>query len=128
MWRPIAERLALYNEALAGRSGHHMPLVLVLRSNTDAIIGGLWSGISFSYLHIEMLFVPEALRNKGLGTQLLQLAERKAAERGCSGAWLQACSCGAPEFYEHRKALREYAKSWGLFVGSLKPCGRGWQG
>ena len=102
MWRAIAEPLALYNEALAGRSGHHMPLVLVLRSNTDAIIGGLWSRISFTYLHIEMLFVPEALRNKGLGTQLLQLAERKAAERGCSGAWLQAYSFGAPDFYEHR--------------------------
>jgi hypothetical protein len=31
MWRAIAEPLALDNEALAGRSGHHMPLVLVLR-------------------------------------------------------------------------------------------------
>jgi hypothetical protein len=57
-WRAIAEPLARYNEALAGRSGHHMPLVLVLRSNSDAIVGGLWSRISFTYLHIEMLFVP----------------------------------------------------------------------
>jgi GNAT superfamily N-acetyltransferase len=102
MWRAIAEPLALHNEAPAGGSGHHMPLVLVLRSNTDAIVGGLWGRINFSYLHIEMLFVPEALRNKGLGTQLLQLAERKAAERGCSGVWLQAYSFGALDFYEHR--------------------------
>jgi len=100
MWHAIAEPLARYNETLAGPS-HRMLLVYGLME-ADELIGGLWGITSYRHLHIEMLFIPQSLRNKGLGTELLHRAETEAVARGCSAAWIEAYSFGAVEFYQHR--------------------------
>ena len=65
------------------------------------------------WLQVEMLFVLEALRGRGLGARLLALAEEEAVRRGCHGAWLKTMSFLDPAFYERRgyrifTALEDY--------------------
>jgi GNAT superfamily N-acetyltransferase len=45
----------------------------------DAIVAPGW-------LFVELLFVPESLRGKGIGAELLARAENEAIARGCHSA------------------------------------------
>jgi GNAT superfamily N-acetyltransferase len=76
------------------------PLVVLLRSHDNDVLGGLWGRMSFGWFFLELLFVPERFRGFHLGKELLKLAEAKAKERGCVGAWLDTFSASARRFYE----------------------------
>ena len=65
-------------------------------------VGGLWGETNFAHLHVDLFFVPEALRGTGLGRQMLLQAEQEAITRGCRGAWLDTYSFQAHGFYERR--------------------------
>ena len=96
----LADALLTYNEAMLGRSDLR-PLALPIRGADDGrIIGGLWGRTSFRWLYVELLFVPEILRGRQIGTQLLTLAEAEARSRGCLGSWLDTFSLKAYRFYE----------------------------
>jgi GNAT superfamily N-acetyltransferase len=96
----LADALLNYNEAMLGRSDLR-PLALPIRSADDGrIVGGLWGRTSFRWLYVELLFVPEALRGRHIGTELLRLAEAEARNRGCLGSWLDTFSSKAHRFYE----------------------------
>jgi GNAT superfamily N-acetyltransferase len=64
------------------------------------LTGGLYGTTAYDWLAIELLFVPEALRSSGTGSQLLARAEEQARQRGCIGAWLDTFSFQARGFYE----------------------------
>ncbi|HMI97132.1 MAG TPA: GNAT family N-acetyltransferase [Micropepsaceae bacterium] len=77
------------------------PLAIFLRHpGNDAIIGGLWGTSAAGWLHIELLYVPEEFRTRGLGSSLIKRAEEIAAKRGCVGVRLDTFSFQAPGFYE----------------------------
>jgi len=95
----LAVSLLAYNEALLGPPGIH-PVAVLIRAQDDArLLGGLWGRASFQWLFVELLFIPEALRGQGIGTQLLRTAEDEAKARGCLGAWLDTFSPDACRFY-----------------------------
>jgi len=95
----LAVPLLAYNEALLGPPGIH-PVAVLIRSQDDArLLGGLWGRTSFQWLFVELLFIPEALRGQGIGTQLLRTAEDEAKARECLGAWLDTFSPDACRFY-----------------------------
>lgn len=75
-------------------------LRLVLQDKEGRPLGGLWGRTSFKWLFIELLAVPESLRGRGLGTELLGRAEREAKARGCIGAWLDTFSSDSRKLYE----------------------------
>ncbi len=75
-------------------------LAVLLRDASAGIVGGLWGRSDWSWLSIELLFVPERLRGAGLGRQLVQRAEAEALRRGCRGALVNTFSFQAPGFYE----------------------------
>ncbi len=78
----LAVSLLAYNEARLGPPGIH-PVGVLIRSQDDArLLGGLWGRTSFKWLFVELLFIPEALRGQGIGTQLLRTAEDEAKVRG----------------------------------------------
>ena len=83
-------------------------LTIPLRDATGAIEGGLVGISYYDWLIVEMLFVPEALRGHGLGTQLMRAAEAVAAARGCRGVWLDTSSPDAWRFYR-RLGYQEFA-------------------
>ena|ERR1700734_568190 len=99
--RAIVEPLVRFNEAQMGRPGDYRPLaILVTHPETGEVLGGLWGDTMFGHLHVDLLFVPEALRRTGLGRQLMMDAEEEAIRRGCCGAWLDTYSSQARGFYE----------------------------
>ena len=64
------------------------------------IISGINGQAYWGRLHIENLWVHESYRKKGLGRELIKLAEKAAKEGGCSGIDLDTMSFQAPGFYE----------------------------
>jgi GNAT superfamily N-acetyltransferase len=75
---------------------------LFIRDVDNEIIGGLWARDFYDWVFIENLFVPEALRGKGLGKRLLEQTEAIARSRGRVGIWLDTFSFHARGFYEKR--------------------------
>ena len=91
--------LKAYNESRAGPSDYR-PLALLLRDAEGETIGGLWGRSMYDWLYVELLAVPEPLRLKGVGSQLMRRAEAVAVERGCVGVWVDTYGFQARGFYE----------------------------
>jgi GNAT superfamily N-acetyltransferase len=93
--------LLAFNNASSGHPFDGKALVISLaHPETNEILGGLWGSTSYGWLHIDMLIVPESLRGQGLGTQLMQQAEKVAQTRGCCGSYLDTFDFQARGFYE----------------------------
>ena len=75
------------------------PLVIPIHDTDGLVTGGLWGTSLFDWLHIQMLFVPETLRGKGVGRSLMQLAEAEASDRRCHGTLVDTFSFQAVPFY-----------------------------
>jgi len=88
-----------FNRRLLG-DPQGIPLALLLTSADGTVVGGMWARTAFQWLFVELLFVPEPLRGRGLGRELLDRAEQEARRRGCIGAWLETFSSQARSLYE----------------------------
>lgn len=95
----IAGPLAAFNARQTGINDYR-PLVLSVQDEAGRIVGGLWGRTGYGWLFVELLFVPEAARGQGLGSDLMSRAEREAIARGCHGAWLDTYKFQARGFYE----------------------------
>lgn len=91
--------LRSYNEEKAGPH-QYRGLAIEVRDEQGSIIGGLWGGTGYGWLFIQLLVVPKSLRGKGIGRQLMTLAESEGSKRGCSAAWLDTFEFQAKSFYE----------------------------
>jgi GNAT superfamily N-acetyltransferase len=101
MKQAIVTPLARFNEAQIGHPEDYRRLaILASHPKTGEILGGLWGETMFSHLHVDVLFVPEALRGMGVGRRMMSQAEDEAVRRGCCGAWLDTFSFQARGFYE----------------------------
>jgi GNAT superfamily N-acetyltransferase len=101
MLKALAKKLMDFNEVRSGHPHDYRSLtIFVTHPETNELLGGLWGGTSYSYLHIELLYLPEDLRSTGLGRRLIAQAEHEAIHRGCSGVWLDTFSFQARGFYE----------------------------
>jgi GNAT superfamily N-acetyltransferase len=94
----IFEALDATSRALVGPARPHL-LVISIRDDGGAIVGGLWGYTVFQWLHVQMLVVPEKLRGLGVGSALMATAETVARERGCCGAYVDTFSFQAAPFY-----------------------------
>lgn len=90
--------LAGVHETLLGPAAA-MPLAVFLRDEDEAVQGGLWGRSGHGWLFVELLFVAEAVRGRGLGAALLAAAEDEARARGCAGVWLDTMNPPALRFY-----------------------------
>jgi ribosomal protein S18 acetylase RimI-like enzyme len=66
----------------------------------EKIIGSLTGYSGFDWFYIESLTVERDYRDNDYATQLVQMAEQEAKDRGCFGIWLHTISFQAPEFYK----------------------------
>ena len=97
----ISRLLSEFNEVSSGLSNDYRPLTIVLSDPiTQETIGGLVGWTSFSFLHVNLLYLPASSRGAGLGSQLIAQAEEEAMRRGCRGVWLDTFSFQARGFYE----------------------------
>ncbi len=97
--KAVLAPLVEYNASQAGPSGGR-PIAVLVKDHADAVIGGLWGHTGYDWLFTQLLVVPASLRGRGVGTEIMQLAEREAMARGCHGAWLDTFEFQARGFYE----------------------------
>ncbi|MGW1210868.1 GNAT family N-acetyltransferase [Streptomyces sp. NPDC002499] len=78
-----------------------LPLHVWALDEADGLAGGLVGHTWTSWLHVAYLWVDDRHRGAGLGSRLLETAERVAREeRGCGSARLETWDFQAPEFYK----------------------------
>ena len=95
----VREALAKFNNERVGDDGH-MPLNIVEYDADGNVIGGIIGGTYWGWMYVDILWVHEDHRGKGIGSKLLTEAETEAARRGCHHVHLDTMSWQAPEFYK----------------------------
>jgi GNAT superfamily N-acetyltransferase len=73
---------------------------LYARDAQGEVVGGMFGHSGMGWLYIDYLWLRDDQRSKGLGRQLLKLAEEQAKARGCTGVFLYTYSFQAPGFYQ----------------------------
>ena len=92
--------LGEHNQAALGRSFPQGTVAIVLRDAQGAVEGGMWAGYWWEWLKLELAFLPEHRRGRGLGARMLATLEHVALARGCRGVWMSSFSVQAPDFYK----------------------------
>ena len=95
----IREALNQFNNQSVGEDGH-TPLNIVEYDENGKTIGGILGGTYWGWMYVDILWVDEKHRQKGIGSQLLCAAEEEAIRRGCHHVHLDTMSWQAPEFYK----------------------------
>jgi GNAT superfamily N-acetyltransferase len=99
--KALSQLLLQFNNERSGWAFDYRPLaILITNLETTEVLGGLWGGTSYGFLHIDLLFVPESMRGSGTGRSLMSQAEDEARRRDCRGVWLDTFSFQARGFYE----------------------------
>ncbi len=94
----IEDGLRRFNQ-LHAEPDQHTLLRLFARNEQSELIGGLLGETFWRWLYVADLWIHEAYRHTGLGTELMSHAEAEALRRGCRHAYLDTLSFQAPEFY-----------------------------
>ena len=95
----VRDSLMQFNNTCVGKDGH-TPLNLVEYDADGNIIAGILGGTYWGWMYVDILWVHESHRGKGIGTKLLLEAEKEAVRRGCHHVHLDTMSWQAPEFYK----------------------------
>lgn len=96
----VNDSLKTFNDAAVGPD-HHEPLNIVEYDENGLIIAGISGGTYWGWCHIDILWVDEHYRGQGLGSRLLEAAEKEALSRGAHAIHLDTMSWQAPGFYEN---------------------------
>ena len=96
----ILTPLKAFNDSQAEPEGFQELAILLRDPGSGETVGGLWAKLSYDWLFVDLMFVPQAARSIGVGSQLLKRAEEIAIARGCVGVWLDTFGFQARGFYE----------------------------
>ena len=107
----ILEGLIAFNEPFLGP--HDIRPIAVLARQAGRLVGGLTGQTGRGFLEVELFWVEPDARRSGLGSRLLEAAEREAAARGCHSAWVGTYSFQAGPFYE-RHGYRPFGELTGF--------------
>jgi GNAT superfamily N-acetyltransferase len=100
-FRTLFHLLDEFNAPIVGHA-RFVPLAVLIHDEAGAVSGGLWAWTVYSWLIINMLFVPEAMRGRGIGSALMRTAEAEARARGCAGMQVDTFGFQAQPFYERQ--------------------------
>lgn len=95
----LALNLMQFNQTQA-RAYDFLPLRLAHYDQHGSLKAGLLGATGWDWLHIDVLFVDQALWRQGIGKALVQRACADAQQRGCIGAILDTFDFQARGFYE----------------------------
>ena len=85
-------------------------IAFFVRDSQGHVIGGVKGSYgNYGWLWIDLLWVAEAIRNKGYGTRLMTLIEEHAKNNGCTNVHLNSFSFQGVEFYK-KIGYREYGR------------------
>ena len=97
----IREQLNHYNEQFV-KPDNHQRMVLLVKKDT-AVIGGLVGCTYWNWMYIELFWVRENERNRGVGSRLMEKAEEIARDRRCRNVHLETHDFQSLDFYIRRK-------------------------
>ena len=95
----ILNGLKAFNERHVGPT-ERTPIGVFVRDADDRIAGGLTALVKYGWMHVDLLWLPDALRGHGTGTAVMRAAEHEARRRGCVGIHLETTDYQALPFYE----------------------------
>ena len=95
----INDALRKFNDEKVGPDNHEL-LNIVEYDENGNVIAGILGGTYWGWMHIDILWVNENFRKKGIGSKLLKSAEEEACKRGCHSVHVDTMSWQAPEFYK----------------------------
>ncbi|CAJ0816209.1 GNAT family N-acetyltransferase [Ralstonia flaminis] len=102
----IGNGLNRFNDAHVGY-GDRQPLAVLVRDPLSGeILGGASGRTSLGLLFLDLFHLPETLRGKGIGTEVLRRFEQEGRRRGCCSAVVYTISFQAPAFYERNGWVR----------------------
>lgn len=104
----IGDKLDAFNARQTGFDDEQA-LRVAARGADDGLLGGLAGVTGHQWMYIHILWIDESCRGAGLGSALVDRAERIAIARGCKAACLMTFSYQAFEFY-HRRGYQEFGK------------------
>lgn len=93
----VVQGLTQFNVARTGERPEH--LVVSVRDEGGHVLGGLFGATYLGWLSVQVVWLPEALRGRGLGRRLMEIAEAEALRRGCPRAILETLAFQALPFY-----------------------------
>ncbi len=112
----ILNPLLAFNEAKTG-DDRYRSLAISLSDETCQVAGGLWAKFYYDWLFVELLFVPEKLRGRGLGASLLRQAEEWTKKQSCNGIWRDTSASRQPASTRN-KATSSSARSMTIRAGT----------
>ena len=112
--RELYKQLRAFNQRAAGRDNYR-PLAITLRQGRQ-MVGGLVGASFWNWMYIELLWISEQKRRKGLGRSLIKEAESEARKRGANNVMVATFSFQAPGFYK-RLGYRQVAKLKNFPIG-----------
>ena len=98
--RVVEDGLSAFNDAIVGYADRTPLHVIVRDLDTGAILGGISGKTSLGLLFIDLVYLPEALRGRDIGSRMMELAENEACRRGCRAGVLLTINFQAPGFYQ----------------------------
>ncbi len=100
-------------------TGEIRPLKCFVRLPSGGVIGGALAETWGGRCSLDILWVDEAHRGRGIGAELVRQMETAALERGCTVMMLNTFSFQAPSLYE-RLGYREVCRFEGYPHGIAK--------
>jgi N-acetylglutamate synthase-like GNAT family acetyltransferase len=107
--REYAEYSAHFGDFNKLASGWHVQTYSIVRRDQQRIVAGCRGHVYLGALEVRGLWVDEALRGSGIGTELLHAMEQEARNRGASKAMLYTYSWQAEVFYR-KHGYQEFAR------------------
>jgi GNAT superfamily N-acetyltransferase len=98
--RLLLTGLLKYNRTYLGEAAFRHLAVVARAAGGGRLLGGLVGETNRGFLYVDLLWVAEGERGRGLGSRLLAAAEAEAVARGCGAAWLDTYDFQARPFYE----------------------------
>ena len=106
-----------YNAGLASvRSATAVRAVFL---DAGQVVAGVFGTAYWGKLHIRILWVHPDWQSKGLGSRLMDWAEERGKELGCTSVMVDTMSFQAPRFYAQR-GYRQFGLSEGYEGGASR--------
>jgi GNAT superfamily N-acetyltransferase len=95
----VGQQLREFNYGYVGEYPQVQYIRLNARDADGRVVGGLRAVVAMHWLRVEVLWVSETVRGKGIGSRLLAQGERMAIGMGAKSAALETFEWQAPRFY-----------------------------
>lgn len=92
-------RFGLRDYNLSKSPTGYAPVNIIARNAGSEVVGGALGWTAWGELYVDILWVADSARGKGVGSRLMTAIEEQARQRECHRVHLGTMSHQAPEFY-----------------------------